>query len=383
MKKNIKISPFYFIAFLYSLANILFALIAIKNNEMLIEFNLYSVEQNLMLVALVFQFISIVILVVFYSLFNKKIFKDSSDHGYNDFAGYVLLLYQLAFMILALVFGVGVVGQETVNVNAIILIIFNLLSADTIFFIIGSQLRSNKIFRLNLILYLVSSIIRGWMGGLLIAFLIYLCRRKYLFVNLSTLIYLSVFLILIVFLMPFFIDLKFAIREHKNFEVDFNDYFIRLEIALDYLLGRFQHVGHIYLIMKNAHYYYDLYQLNIIRSFLLEGLPQDITYRRLGGLISQNFSNIVVRNEFGGDWNTNTGLVGWWIVLKESIVFFIVYWGGLILTTYYLIYKYATKQLFLVFSVFMLVYFYHGWLSAFFNLIFLIWILVILKRVKL
>lgn len=383
MKKNIKISPFYFIAFLYSLANILFALIAIKNNEMLIEFNLYTVEQNLMLVALVFQFISIIILVVFYSLFNKKIFKDSSDHGYNDFVGYVLLLYQLAFLLLALVFGVGVVGQEKVNVNVIILIIFNLLSADTIFFIIGSQLRSNKIFRLNLILYFVSSIIRGWMGGLLIAFLIYLCRKKYLFVNLSTLIYLSVFLILIVFLMPFFIDLKFAIREHKSFEVDFNDYFIRLEIALDYLLGRFQHVGHIYLIMKNAHYYYDLYQLNIIRSFLLEGLPQDITYRRLGGLISQNFSNIVVRNEFGGDWNTNTGLVGWWIVLKESIVFFIAYWGGLILTTYYLIYKYATKQLFLVFSVFMLVYFYHGWLSAFFNLIFLIWILVILKRVKL
>lgn len=383
MKKNIKISPFYFIAFLYSLANTLFAFLAIKNNEMLIEFNLYTVEQNFMLVALGLQFISIVILVVFYSLFNKKIFKDSSDHGYNDFVGYALLLYQLAFLLLAIVFGVGVVGQEKVNVNVIILIIFNLLSADTIFFIIGSQLRSNKIFRLNLILYFVSSIIRGWMGGLLIAFLIYLCRRKYLFVNLSTLVYLTVFLILIVFLMPFFIDLKFAIRENKSFEVDFNDYFIRLEITLDYLLGRFQHVGHIYLIMKNAHYYYDLYQLNIIRSFLLEGLPQDITYRRLGGLISQNFSNIVVRNEFGGDWNTNTGLVGWWIVLKESIVFFIAYWGGLILTTYYLIYKYATKQLFLVFSVFMLVYFYHGWLSAFFNLIFLIWILVILKRVKL
>ena len=70
-------------------------------------------------------------------------------------------------------------------------------------------------------------------------------------------------------------------------------------------------------------------------------------------------------------------------MLKESIVFFIAYWSGLILATYYLIYKYATKQLFLVFSVFMLVYFYHGWLSAFFNLIFLIWILVILKRVKL
>ena len=383
MKKNIKISPFYFIAFLYSLANALFAFLGIKNNEMLIEFNLYTVEQNLMLVALGLQFISIFILVVFYSLFNKKLFKDSSDHGYNDFAGYVLLLYQLAFLLLALVFGVGVVGQEKVNVNAIILIIFNILSDDSIFFIVGSQLKSNKIFRLNLILYLVSTIIRGWMGGLLIAFLIYLCRRKYLFLHLSTLIYLSVFLTSILFSLPFLIELKFAIRENRNFEIDFNDYFIRLEFALDYLLGRFQHVGHIYLIMKNAHYYYDLYQLNIIRSFLLEGLPQDITYRRLGGLISQNFSNIVVRNEFGGDWNTNTGLVGWWIVLKESIVFFIAYWGGLILTTYYLIYKYATKQLFLVFSVFMLVYFYHGWLSAFFNLIFLIWILVILKKIRL
>lgn len=382
MIKNIKISPFYFIAFLYSLANILFALIGINNNEMLIEFNLYTVEQNLMLAALGFQFISIFILVAFYNLFNKKIFKDSSDHGYNDFAGYVLLLYQLAFMFFALIFGVGVVGQEKVNVNVIILIIFNLLSADTIFFIIGSQLKSNKIFKFNLILYLVSSILRGWMGGLLIAFLIYLCRRKYLFIHLSTLIYLSVFLILIIFLMPFFIDIKFAIREHKSFEVDFNDYFMRLEIALGYLLGRFQHVGHIYLIMKNG-YYYDLYQLGNIRSFLLEGLPQDIVYRRLGGILSPSFSDTVVLNEFGGDWNTNTGLVGWWVVLKESIVFFIAYWGGLILTTYYLIYKYATKQLFLVFSVFMLAYFYHGWLSAFFNLIFIIWVLVILKRIKL
>ena len=148
-------------------------------------------------------------------------------------------------------------------------------------------------------------------------------------------------------------------------------------------MGRFQHVGHIYILLNKAGYYYSAYQGLGIRSFLLEGNIPYTLYNKIIGAKGVSLSEFMVKEEFGGIWNTNTGIVGWWVVLKESIVFFIMYWSFLIFVTYSLIYRFATRQLFLTIALFSIIYFYHGWLSSFFNLLFLTWLLVILKKIRL
>lgn len=380
--KKIKLSPFYLAIALYTISNIIFAVTAINNKEMVVEFYSYTVDASLMLKALFLQTFSLVFLIFLYKLYERKQkFKQLEVNGYGNLSGWILLIYQIFYILLAIFFNVGVVGQ-TSSINYNLFVFVSLLSADSLFFIIGSQLKSNFLFKLNSLVYLISTLVRGWLGGFVILFFVILCRKLYLVVSIKTFVYTISFLILVALALPFLIDLKFGIRG-GSLVFEFDNYFERLVLSLEYLLGRFQHIGHIYIVMSNAYYYYNEYLSDNIRTFILEGNIQYSLYNKIVGVKGLSFSEFVVLKEFNGDWNTNTGLVGWWVVLKESIIYFIAYWGGLILTTYYLIYKYATKQLFLVFSVFMLVYFYHGWLSAFFNLIFLIWILVILKRVKL
>lgn len=381
--KKIKLSPFYLAIALYTISNIIFAVTAINNKEMVVEFYSYTVDASLMLKALFLQTFSLVFLIFLYKLYERKQkFKQLEVNGYGNLSGWILLIYQIFYILLAIFFNVGVVDQTVNNVNSNILIIVSLLSADSIFFIVGSQLKSKKLFQLNAIVYLISSILRGWMGGILIVFFVYLCRELYLRISIKSLLVSLFFAILVVLLLPFLIDLKFGIRDGE-IVIDINDYFSRLETSVEYLMGRFQHVGHIYILLNKADYYYSAYQGLGIRSFLLEGNIPYTLYNKIIGAKGVSLSEFMVKEEFGGIWNTNTGIVGWWVVLKESIVFFIMYWSFLIFVTYSLIYKFATRQLFLTIALFSIIYFYHGWLSSFFNLLFLTWLLVISKKIRL
>lgn len=380
----IKLSPFYLSVTLYTLANITYAINAIINKNMLIEFYYYSVDSNLLIKALILQSLSLIFLVVCYETYKRRAkFKSIEVNGYGNFAGNILLIYQFFYILLAIFFGVGVVGQDEVKINALLFSLISFFSADTVFFIVGTQLKSKKMFRINLIIYLISSIVRGWLGGILVAFFIYLCRKEFLIVRAKSLFFYIFGLIVIYLLSPILIDLKFVIRNEVKFSLDFTNYSEKLQLATDYLLSRFQHVGHIYIMLEKEDYYYQAYQQSMIRSFLLEGNIQYSLYNKLAQLKNISLSEFMVIKEFNGNWNTNTGLVAWLIVLRESVLFFIIYWFFLILATYKIISKYATKQLFLVISLFMIVYLYHGWLSAFFNLIFLTWFLVISKKIRL
>lgn len=379
---KLKLSPFYLAVFIYTVSNIIFAIMAIHNKEMSVEFYSYSVESDLMLKALCLQTVSLFFLIFLFRVFDKRItLKQLETKSYGFFAGRMLLGYQVFYLLLVLFFNVGVVGQHDYNINYGLLVLVNIFSSDTLFFIIGSQLRSNNLFRINALVYLISSLLRGWMGGILLVFFVYLCRVKFLKVSLRSFLLYFLLAFFIILILPFLIDLKFGIRS-GNISFDVVNYSENLELAIEYIMGRFQHVGHIYILLSKSTYYYEAYQNLKIRSFLLEGNIQYSLFDNLLGVKGVQLSEFMVNNEFGSNWNTNTGLVGWWVVLKESIIFFIVYWGGVIASTYYLIHKYATRQLFLVYSVFMVVYFYHGWLSAFFNMTFLIWILIFIKRIK-
>ena len=211
--KKIKLSPFYLAIALYTISNIIFAVTAINNKEMVVEFYSYTVDASLMLKALFLQTFSLVFLIFLYKLYERKQkFKQLEVNGYGNLSGWILLIYQIFYILLAIFFNVGVVDQTVNNVNSNILIIVSLLSADSFFFIVGSQLKSKKLFQLNAIVYLISSILRGWMGGILIVFFVYLCRELYLRISIKSLLVSLFFAILVVLLLPFLIDLKFGSR---------------------------------------------------------------------------------------------------------------------------------------------------------------------------
>ena len=91
-------------------------------------------------------------------------------------------------------------------------------------------------------------------------------------------------------------------------------------------------------------------------------------------------------NDFGASfsniWNVNTGLSGWFILLKEKTIIFLLYWFIILFIFYRFLLKYGNRQTFDIVSVFMVVYFFHGWIGAFFNLLILSFILIFFNKVR-
>lgn len=380
---NIALKPFYFCSFIYLFSNVIFFTIALTSNTMRIEFMEFYIETSVLCEALLLQIFVISILFIFYNSFSKKKYRE--DYIFDNRYGYFLIFWQFLFFYFALFFGLGVVGSDEI-VNPNLVRLSNFISADMLYLIIAPSLKSRKIYLLNTILYIVSTVSRGWLGGILIAFFIYLCRKKALYVSIKSLS-LVFFLIIFLFLIsPFLIDLKFMIRTGESIVFDTTNYGAKLELASNYLLGRFQHVGHTALLINHAELYRKLYENYNILPFWLEGVIQNFVYKLLGNdrvfTFSQNFAIWDFNASTAEPWYSNTGISGWLVILKEKSIVFFIYWIGIISLLYSFLLKYANRQTFNMISVFMIVYLYHGWLGSFFNLMFLTLLVVTIKRVK-
>ncbi len=379
----IKIKPFYTAIIFYFVANLLFFILAISDNTVNIEYETFYVDNFVLWSALFIQNIALAFIVIIYLLFKNKKFKEINLYG--NYCGVFLLIWQLVFLYLSFSSGLGVVGSEN-KVNQVLVVISNFLSADIFYILMASSLKSNKLFFINTLIYLFSTLIRGWIGGLVIAFFVYLCRVGYLKVSIKNFIFYFLFFIFMLIISPFIIDFKIATRLGEDFELDFRNYGEKLELALEYVLGRFQHIGHIAILLKHANEYRLLYDFNQILPYWIEGIPQNFLYKYLGYRDLLTYSNMMAVRDFGAystdAWNANTGFGGWLILLREKSILLFLYWIILIFPLYIFLYKYGNKQTFNIVSIFTVIYLYHGWFGAFFNLILFVFIVVFLSKIK-
>lgn len=378
-----KLTPFGLAAFLYLFANFVFLILAIFNNNFVfMEFTYFYIETKYLVLGFLLQVFSLLYVYIIYKGMSSKRLK--SEEIYGSKVGYFLTFWQLLFFILAFFFGVGVVSSES-NINSIVLTLMNFISADILYYLISPSLKSKKMFIINTVLYLISSIYRGWLGGVVLVFFVILSRFGFLKINIKYFsITLFIFLLLF-FTSPLLIDLKFMIRG-ENAGIDFSNYGLKLKTAIDYLIGRFQHVGQVSVLLENAKNYNYLYEIGEIRPYWLEGSIQNFIYKFSGYEDSLTYAQVVAINDFGASfsniWNVNTGLSGWFILLKEKTIIFLLYWFIILFIFYRFLLKYGNRQTFDIVSVFMVVYFFHGWLGAFFNLLILSFILIFFNKVR-
>lgn len=381
---NLNLKPFYFCVFLYFIANLIFLIMALLSDNLVkMEFFDFYISTELLIKAFFLQIIGLFFIIIFYNFFSSKSFNE--NYIFDNFAGNFLIFWQFIFLLFALFLGLGVVDSDKV-VNPYLVRLSNFISADILYFLIAPSLKSNKLYFLNTILYLISSIARGWLGGVVITFFIYLCRVGYLKVKVKTLV-ISLFLFFIILLLsPFLIDLKFMIRTGDDIKFDLSNYGEKLELAIDYILGRFQHLGHTALLLDKADNYRVLYDRFQILPYWLEGIPQYFLYKLMGNNEIFTYAQMMAIWEFNASssqpWNSNTGISGWLILLQEKSVFFFLYWGTLISLTFSFLLKFANRQTFNVISVLTIIFLYHGWLGSFFNLIILTLLVILIKRIR-
>jgi hypothetical protein len=347
-------------------------------------------HENLVLLAYIYTIVPFIFFGWFlYPYFENKLKKTLDIDNIqieNKLAIFVLIL-QVSFMVFNLLTGVNSAGSG-IKTDSVIKYLFILFSPDTFFIILYGFARENKYFKYNLLIYLISSVQRGWMGGIFfIAIMeLYIYYKKYGFSKKIIFIASSVISFLVL-LLPYIVMLKWAARAYfGGLTNDFNNeltlilnlgnmsYTESLGESFSYLFGRFQVLSNVYLFLEHL----DTLQVardnsEYISAFAV-GLPQMLLYKVFGldytVLTSYYISVIdtkVVLDELTS--NTHVGYIGW--ILAEPYMFwiFLFYTIGLVYLSAYLSSKIGGKYLHFVSWYLLIAYLMHGWIQAYFSYI--------------
>jgi len=350
------------------------------------DFFVSVTNDNLVLLAYIYTVLPFVFFALFlYPYFEIKL-KDSlkinSSFIENKLGVFVLIL-QISFMIFNLSTGVNSAGSA-IKTDSVVKYLFILFSPDIFFFILYGFARNNKYFKYNMLIYLISSLQRGWMGGLffIVIMELYIYYKRFGFSK-KIVFLTSGMIVILVLLLPYIIMLKWAARAYfGGLSDDFNNeltlilnlgnfgYIESLNQSFSYLFGRFQVLSNVYLFLEHL----DTLQIarangDYISAFAI-GLPQMLLYKLFGidYTVLTSYYITIVDTKIALDEltsNTHVGYIGW--ILSEPHLFwlFLFYTIILVYLVAYFSNKIGGKYIHFVSWYFLISYLLHGWLQAY------------------
>jgi hypothetical protein len=274
----------------------------------------------------------------------KKVYLGMKEEKLNIRMGLFILFLQLSFIAFNLSFGVNIAGAINGKVDSGLSFFWVLVPIDYLFLIYYGNCRESKYFYVNLAVFLVSNVIRGWSGIFLFVLFLEWCQAFRTGKIRKTNIVLGCLLIILVY--PFILNMKWLFRAAggDNFNMageisGFFDYFSMgdyFSIFLDsagHLLARLQITSPVDGVMRLSHSLQSAYDSGVIKPFWLEGL-HGIAFDKL--FLPGNrpaLGNEVVRlggyGTFDASFNINPGWVGWFFVAPIWIPIFLIYTGVL------------------------------------------------------
>lgn len=382
------INPFYFLLVFYILINFIFACIGFTNNYVEIEFSNFYLNSLSFFYAFLIQFFVCIFLFTIYLFFEKKSFK-SSYFFISKNGSILLLLLQILFLTYNIIYGINIAGLNTKSTNSLLNAFFILIPADILFILLSPYIKSSKWFYLNLILYIISNTLRGWMGGLFLALVVAVCRKEVVKVSFKFLIWTLLSFIVLLLLLPYLSQIKWVIRSEGNiFDaikiVNDNDYYSLLNESIYYVFNRFQHNYHVALLIENHAGLSMKYDSGKIMYFWLEGIIQGILASILHleqmPLLGTHMANDLFYSE--GSWSSNPGLSGWLIILKEKFILLIIYVWLILFLGFYNAVKFFDRKMLLILGTFSVIYLFHGWIGSYVSLVTYLLIITFIKRIK-
>lgn len=373
LSTQLVVSPFYLLVIIYVVANVFSGFVALDDGGMTLEGKYFTLSENSILWAMCSQLIVIIFFVFLYIIFKPSKVRRNLEFGNGVAAALVFL--QVIYMLFNIYYGVNIAGAERSSApNAIISYLFVFLQPDILFCMVAVCLRSTKFVYLNIAIYLVSTISRGWMGGVLIVAVLVFCRFYPVKLKLRNLFFLALVFVAMILMLPFLIEAKWVMRMGEpvvNVFARVSDfgYFKSLEASVGYVANRLQHVGHVALLADNSSYMYREYELGRFLPYWMDGLPQ-YTFQKVMGVDQVRINTYMVSEFFDVNdptWNTNPGLAGWFFVLKERSVLYVLYILCLICFPFYYVARYAGSRLFVLLACFAMFYLFHGWVGSYFN----------------
>lgn len=374
---------------LYIFANFIALLQGVGDSGLVLEGDFFQLDKSSLIYSFCLQLLILLLLFSLYRFFLSK-------HNYKKMPlgsawGWFLIVVQISFLVFSLTMGINVAGDGArIEGGSYINYLFIFLQPDVLFLLIGISLSSNRFFLINVIVFLISMVLRGWMGGVFIIIFMFLVRFYPVRVSIRNAFFILCSVLIFFLILPAIVDAKWAMRSAvpvTEFFSNISDSFSveKYQYAFSYLLNRFQHVGHVALLLESSYDLYTDFHRGVYASYWMDGLPQ-YTVSKLLGLETYRLNSYMVEYFFGIEnptWNTNPGVAGWLFVLKERFVFMILYLFLVVVIPFYLIRKYAGNAMLMLVACFSITYLFHGWFGAYFNIVFYALLLIFICKVRL
>ena len=383
---GVVLSPVILVALLYFVANIYAFFVLISGGEIAVDSLVRSFDDTVVYLSGVVVFLSLFLLLFFYKVCIRQC-SVKSELIFSSGWGWFLLALQCLFLFHNIYFDVNLAGVEDFDSASPLKLFFSAVQPDLLFLIIAVGLQSARLFCFNSIIFSVSMIMRGWIGGFYILVIVYLCKNYP--VTIQRKLILSIFLLLVIFTLssPFLIELKWFLRSGGSIEEAFSSvsergYAMSLINSLEYILNRFQIIGHTALIAERIVEVVDAYDNNEFIPYWADG-PLQWVILKLNGTPIFQLNKYMVNLFFGSEnlaYATNPGIGGWILLLQGRSLVFLSYIVLIVFIPGCYILKYAGPKYFLTLFSFVFVYLFHGWFGAYLNLVIYMFGFLILKK---
>lgn len=379
-----------FIFILYFSVNIIAFFISYIHGYIVVENYIFDYTTTNGLLSLLYVITSIICITVIYYLcciILKRRSKSWSLSGLNKNTkmGFFILSIQLLFILFNCYYGLNVAGvAKDVNIApALFRYFFVLFNPDILFIFYACKSINERLYKTNSIIYIISTFLRGWSGGLVFLFFIILCRKDKIKITKKNIL----MILVIVLISPYLMEVKWIVRGKPDTLINALstlDYVQYIKDIFSFIILRLQQVTNVIYISMHIDHFVNLYSENKILPYWAEvmGIKNIYTHQypgsyQLANALADSLSKTNV------SWSSNPGIVGWSLILFSYSFFqgacFLLFIVLAIICNIYLC-SHVGGVVFRRFAyVFCILYLFPGWMGMYINLIFyfLIWICLV------
>lgn len=371
----------------FVLINLICMIVILSKGRLLGDTSGVELTANYMIVPMTIIVIStyVGILGIAFPLISKIKIRPVSWMSQKDgkYFGYILFLLQLIFIYFFTSTGTFVAGSIARS-ESVWTVFWVLINVDVLFFIYYGFYRESRTFIPNLIIAVISNILRGWSG--IFIWIIFMESARLIRsgrLSLRKIVFGSIFGIL---LYPFIYIIKLQVRLlFSGSDVDFN---VRNIMSLDFsnfgygnyldlltssffqIFERLQLISSQLVVYQHSSELTDGLSSGLITPFWMEGI-HGIAYERIFGLkptvnLGVSLANLIDPVQVGINWNANPGYASWLILSPFLTPLYLAYTLGLIFVSVCLVKRMSVK----ISSMDMLwfaclLYLVPGWLASF------------------
>lgn len=389
--------------FLFVLINVVAALIMFSTGELIGDLSgmrLHSESALFWATLLVIGSFCVVLGPVFQCVSKIKIEKFTFRGGeaiLGQRIGRSLIVLQLIFLAFNLMTGVNIAGSNTVRSENLFGLIWVFIPVDMLFMIYYGVYREDRYVYPNLVLWIVSNLLRGWAGIFLTVIFIEWCRKKRLGHLSSLRVGLWGLLVLVAY--PLVSNLKWIVRastaaglslesivEGLSSSLEAADYWMLMEHGLNHIVGRVQSVSNVVDVIRLSDFLQARFDAGDFAPFWMEGL-HGIAYEKTFHSKPSVFIGVAFTGyeDFGfdyelGDWNVSLGYVSWLFIVPYLIPTYFLYTLLLCFLSMYLLKKIGANDLSkdMLWYVW-LVYLMAPWFASFVAFIYAMMVFLVLK----